>query len=361
MGLLEGSTYHYKVAYAGGNGSPLSGFSNIASGTVAFGPVTGLVAASGDGTVQLRWEFQGAVGNNYILTRKLGTAPDVPSSYVTVRAGVSGTSYLDEGLANKTFFTYRMITVNPGGQAVTSAPAEALPARPPLVADRAVTVHQDQNGNTLTFWPANTSLGAAQLYDLYDGSAMYPVGGYRVYKSLDGGVYSLVGTAPPSPPSAAVSPVTFLDAGATVIQGSTLTYLVRAFDAPPDVDLTNTLFVHEVPYREVVAKGLSASTALDRNAIRPNGLPNEHQVNIRLVVESQQRVVIKVFTLSGTFVRKLVDQDLAKGVYGLPGSSLPIVWDATNMNGTPVASGVYLISTEMSGGHREFQKVAVIR
>jgi hypothetical protein len=36
-------------------------------------------------------------------------------------------------------------------------------------------------------------------------------------------------------------------------------------------------------------------------------------------------------------------------------------WDATNMNGTLVASGVYLISTESPGPHQEFQKVAVIK
>jgi hypothetical protein len=119
--------------------------------------------------------------------------------------------------------------------------------------------------------------------------------------------------------------------------------------------------VHETPYDLAVAKGLSASTALDRNTIRPNGAPNEAVVNVRLVVESQQRVVVKVFTLGGTFVKELVDEDLPKGVYGLPGSLTPIQWNATNMNGTPVASGVYLIATEMSGGHREFQKVAVIR
>jgi hypothetical protein len=264
-------------------------------------------------------------------------------------------------LANKTSFIYRIVTVNAGGQDVTSASAEALPARPPVVAVAGVTLLQDKNGNTLSYWPANTTSGSSLKGDLFDPVSMYPLGGYRIYRSLDGATYQAVGTAPAGPLSGPVSPVTFVDSGITVIQGSTWTYLVRAFDAPPDVDLSNNLSVHETPYDLAVAKGLSASTALDRNAIRPNGAPNEGVVNVRLVVESQQRVVMKVFTLSGTFVKKLVDEDLPKGVYGLPGSSLPIQWDATNMNGTPVASGVYLITTEMSAGHREFRKVAVIR
>jgi hypothetical protein len=36
-------------------------------------------------------------------------------------------------------------------------------------------------------------------------------------------------------------------------------------------------------------------------------------------------------------------------------------WDARNMNGNLVASGVYFITTESPGGHQEFSKVAVIK
>jgi hypothetical protein len=91
------------------------------------------------------------------------------------------------------------------------------------------------------------------------------------------------------------------------------------------------------------------------------GASNEQKVNIRFVVTEPGRVNIKVYSLNGTFVKELVNSDFATGVYGLPGSTYPLSWDARNMNGTLVASGVYLISTEMAGGHQEFQKVAVIK
>jgi hypothetical protein len=161
--------------------------------------------------------------------------------------------------------------------------------------------------------------------------------------------------------------VSFTD-GVSLVGGPSYTYLVQAYDSPPDLPgfvsqsqaVTQGL-VHTTSYSTTIAYALSASTALDRNAIRPMGAPNEQKVNIRFVVTEPGKVNIKVFTLNGTFVKELVNRDFPTGVYGLADSTYPLSWDARNMNGTLVASGVYLISTEMAGGHQEFQKVAVIK
>ncbi len=366
--VVDSVSYVYKVAASSLTGQT-SAFSNSVSVTVGPQPLLSLIAFSNDGLVQLRWIYQGTATNSYTIQRKLGTEPD--SAYQTIKSGVVGVNYLDTGLLDKTFYTYRIITVDSLGLTAVSPPAIALPAAAPIVSNGAVSVAQGQNGNTLSWWPADTSLPPAPggLYDLFNTKTMYPLGGYSVYRSVDGGaVYQpLVGLVPAAPGEQAPGNVDFTD-GVSLVGGPSYTYLIQAYDAPPDLPgfvspsqaVTQGL-VHTTSYSTIIAYALSASTALDRNAIRPMGAPNEQKVNIRFVVTQPGKVNIKVFSLNGTFVKELVNNDFATGVYGLPGSTYPLSWDARNMNGTLVASGVYLISTEMAGGHQEFQKVAVIK
>jgi hypothetical protein len=145
-----------------------------------------------------------------------------------------------------------------------------------------------------------------------------------------------------------VSQTTYTDP-VTLIGGTAYTYLVRAYDVPGD----NPGMAHETPYNLVTAYPLAASTALDRNALRPFGALNEQVVNIRFVVTNPGNVNIKVYTLNGTFVKELVNTSYGIGVYWTS-------WDAHNMNGNLVASGVYLVTTAMNG-HQEIQKIAVIK
>ena len=191
---------------------------------------------------------------------------------------------------------------------------------------------------------------------------MYPLGGYLVFNSTDGG-----GTLnyPPS-----IVPVTFLNGSPTspvsyfdkeqLINGSAYTYEIQAFDDPPNLPVplsqAATLFyVHKTSYNQATAYPISTNTALDRNAIRPYGTPGEQLVNIRFVLTQPGNVTIKVYTLSGIFVKQLINQ-----YYGQPGIYWT-KWNAQNMYNNLVASGVYLITTESPGGHQEFEKVAVIK
>ena len=79
---------------------------------------------------------------------------------------------------------------------------------------------------------------------------------------------------------------------------------------------------------------------MDRNSLRPFGADNERSVNIRFVVTEDGRVSIKVYALSGVFVKQLVDDTFTKGIHWSK-------WDGTNRDGQRVASGVYLITTTM--------------
>ncbi|HUO57648.1 MAG TPA: hypothetical protein VMV05_05675 [bacterium] len=357
--LSDNGSYLYEVVPATNVafGSVLGSPSNQVAVTVLPRPVTNLSAVSGDGLVQLRWDYQGLATTSYDIYRKLTSAPD--SDFQALKLGYQGVNYLDNGLVDKNGYTYRVYTVEAGGLTSTAfVDALALPARPPIVQNESVSVSQDTSsaqtviGNTL-LWT-----GADQPSDGFpptgvDNTTMYPLGGYHIYSSTDGGgVYTPLATLPATLINGvAAAQCSYFDA-VELIGGSTYTYLVQAFDAPPDCPVS---LAHATSYNSVTAYPISPDTALDRNALRPNGSPNEQVVKIRFVVTEPGKVNIKVYGLSGTFVRELVNGEYGqKGIYWTQ-------WDGRNMNGSLVASGVYLVSTESPGNHREFQKVAVIK
>jgi hypothetical protein len=183
------------------------------------------------------------------------------------------------------------------------------------------------------------------------------LGGYSVYRSSDGGgTYELLA-------SLGVGSLSYTDP-VSIINGGSYTYVVYAYDAPPNVNTSNASMVHESTYNTVTASGLSASTALDRNSIRPfesaTGTSNPQVVDIRFVVTNPGNVQIKVYSLSGTFIKQLVNQSFGVGVFGGVSDPFPVQWDGRNASGELVASGVYLITTEMSG-FQTIDKIAVIK
>lgn len=371
--VSDGVSYLYEVAPTSANGI-LGPFSNQAAVNVFPQPVTDLVAASGDTLVQLRWEYQGVANNTYFITRKLGTAPN--SSAQTLRTGFQGLNFNDSGVVDKNFYIYNIYTVDANGlTSNTSAAVTALPAAGPALplvsiqgsngSITAAPVTLTQNtvstqtaiGNSLSWGGADQASGPAS----FNSQTMYPLGGYEVSSSSDGGnVYQILATLPVTLVNGYPAPVVGYFDQVQLVSGSTYSYLVQAFDNPPDlpVPLSQAVtegWVHVVPYQPVNAYPISPNTALDRNAIRPFGASNEQIVNIRFVVTSKGNVDIKVYTLDGTFVKELVNQSYSQpGIYWTK-------WDARNRIGNLVASGVYLVTTESPGGHQEFEKVAVIK
>ncbi|HXL73686.1 MAG TPA: hypothetical protein VN963_08690, partial [bacterium] len=233
-----------------------------------------------------------------------------------------------------------------GGLTGISQPVTALPAAPPIVPTTTLSLNQTQTGNIISWTAADPP---AQ----FNTATMYPLGGYNLYRSSDGGgTYQSVSIVGPNVTSC-LDPV-------SIINATSYTYTVYAFDAPPNVNTNDPNMIHQTPYGTVLAAGLSASTALDRNSLRPFGASNEQVVDIRFVVTNPGNVQIKVYSLSGTFIKQLVNQNFGVGVFGGVGDPNPVQWNGRNANGNLVASGVYLITTEMNG-LQEIDKIAVIK
>jgi hypothetical protein len=354
--VSDSVAYLYQVAAVSSDGVQ-SGLSASVSQLVVPQPVSGLTPISGDGLVQLRWTFQGAPSNTvtYTLLRKLGTDSN---PFQVVKTGITGNNFTDTGLLDKTFYVYELETIDTLSQATTlSAAVTALPAKPPIINDGAVTVSQSGNANTLSWYPADLAVPFTNPpVTVFDPTSMYPLGGYVIFQSQDGGAtYPVSFTSGIGQPSA--GSVTYVDPE-NIVGGLAFTYLVQAFDDPPDAPVS---LAHSSSYNIVTAFPLGASTALDLNAIRPNDpTGNAKVVNLRLAVTAPGMVTIKVYNLAGTFIKQLFHQSMNVGVYYKNTSFPGLQWDGKNMNGSLVASGVYLITTDMSG-HQEIDKVALIK
>ena len=73
------------------------------------------------------------------------------------------------------------------------------------------------------------------------------------------------------------------------------------------------------------------------------------------------KIKVNVYTLSGVFVKKILDTEFTLPVSELaPFESPDQIWDGTNVKGRKVASGVYLLVFELNG-EKSIEKIAVIR
>ena len=74
---------------------------------------------------------------------------------------------------------------------------------------------------------------------------------------------------------------------------------------------------------------------------------------IRFALPRATSAQLIVFNLQGREIRRLIDEFL-------PGGSHTIHWDATNHQGQPVSSGVYLYRLQ-AGGYGETRKMILLR
>ncbi len=77
------------------------------------------------------------------------------------------------------------------------------------------------------------------------------------------------------------------------------------------------------------------------------------RATVKYATVTPGRVVIKLFTVTGTYVATLLDADMPAGRGSLD-------WDGRNVSGSVVSSGIYLLRIDAPGIHKT-QKIAIIK
>ncbi len=121
-GLSNGTTYYYQVTAVNTYGE--SPKSNEASATPrrSTDPPTNLTATAGDSVIYLGWTAS-SNGTSYNVKRSLTSG----GPYATIASGVTGTTYINNGLVNGTTCYYVVTAVGVAGESPNSNEASATP------------------------------------------------------------------------------------------------------------------------------------------------------------------------------------------------------------------------------------------
>ncbi len=165
-GLLEGTTYYYRVSAIGAAGNNSAGSTDAGGGQIVpaagLATVTTLAAAAtdlaavaaSDTEISLSWTDHSNNEQGYTVSRASADG----SAWVTVATlGAHADSYTDTALTEGTAYTYEVSTFNAAGvtPAVGSASAYTLPAAPSTVSatptsTTAVTITWQNNSQAVT-------------------------------------------------------------------------------------------------------------------------------------------------------------------------------------------------------------------
>ena len=189
-GLVNGTTYFFKVAAV--NGAGTSAQSSEASATpvniVVLPPTpAGLAATAGDAQVALSWGASpGAASYSLYRSTTAGGEGTTP-----VATGITGLSYTSTGLTNGTQYFFKVAAVNSAGSSAQSGEVSATP-RSVIVVPPAPTALTAVAGDGLVGLSWGASSGAAS-YNLYRGTSSGGEGSTPVATGISGTSYSNAG------------------------------------------------------------------------------------------------------------------------------------------------------------------------
>jgi fibronectin type 3 domain-containing protein len=176
-GLINGTTYYYKVAAV--NSAGVSPQSNEASATpVAVqatvpSPPQSLTAKAGNGSVNLSWSAPGSNGGSPVTGYNVyrGTSAGGESA-TPIATNVTGTSFNDTSVNNGTTYYYTVAAVNAVGVSLPSNEASATP-QATVPSTPSGLVASGGNGSVALSWTIPTSDGGSPItgYDVYRGTS----------------------------------------------------------------------------------------------------------------------------------------------------------------------------------------------
>ena len=306
----DASTAVYSTAYTG----PLA-------------PPGTLVATPGDSRVTLVWTKINPQSYN-IYRRAETESYGAPLNSAPITFDVKEYTDTDPALVNGEKYYYVITAVNDAGEGPRSNEVSAVPYSPLTIADRTVIMTIENKKDVALSWQS------AQ-----DGT--YAVQNYRVMRSADGGaVYTTL---------TITADTEFADIETD--WDNVYLYMIRARDSAGNEDAVYNIVKVELALPDNRLRVFSNMVDFSKG----------ESLRLRYFIVKQGTVKISIHTLSGAFVKRLVETEFT-GELSLsdPYESPDIYWDGTNQAGKSAASGVYLIMLELDGV-RVTEKVAVVR
>jgi predicted phage tail protein len=171
-GLVNGTTYYFKVAAVNSAGQGLPSAEVQAVPATLPGVPTGLTATRGNAQVTLSWTAPASDGGSrvsgYLIYQ--GTSPGGENTTPVNGSLVTATSSTVTGLTNGTTYYFKVTAVNGVGEGRASSEVSAVPATVPG-APTGLTATRG-NAQVILSWAAPALDGGSQVtgYDLYVGT-----------------------------------------------------------------------------------------------------------------------------------------------------------------------------------------------
>ncbi len=296
---------------------------------------------AGDRQVQILWRKIASVTS--ITTYNIYRSTTAGTYSLPILSGIpSKDSFITDAnsLTNTSRYFYTMTCVNDAGESTRSAEFWAIPYKPAALPDDS-TLHTSHERREIKL----------QWDSALPGD--YPIVGYNLYRSTDGGgTFTYLGVTPVSIPQATATRFVDTDINYGAV------YLYRLH--PMDFDSTYALY-HEGPAYALARVDVEyPNNRLDvlRNAFNP---AKGEVVPIQLMQVQPGRAWLKIYNLAGEHIRTLWDDEVGSSYTPDFPFILYTQWDGKNTRGETVASGVYMIHTEGQSRYHQTRKIAVIK
>ncbi len=348
-GLLNG-TYYYQLTACNVQGLAADAAFALTATAAVFeppGPPEQVALIGGDQEIKVIWR-KVEQADTYIIYRTTtdglyGTPIPAGSLKSTDTSFVDAHS-AENPIINKQKYYYCLSALNDAGESTRSAQAWAVPYKPAQLPD----------DSAIAFFKLRRKV---QLQWKPSIPGDYPIIGYNLYRSHDGGANFIVqGNTPTVAASGnTITVFTYLDED--IVYDASYIYRLHALD----FDVVYNLH-HEGPAYPLLVVPIEQPVnriQVLRNAFNP---VRGERVPIQLMQVQPGRVWIKLYNLAGEHIQTLFDEEI-QGTYSTldPYISPLIYWDGRNKQGEIVASGVYLIHAEGPSRYHQTRKIAVIK
>ncbi len=294
-------------------------------------PPAKLVAIAGDSQAILLWQKDVMNPPDYYAVYRRQITDSAYGPPVANLYKFDEKEHVDSGLVNGTTYVYAVAAVNGFGEGPKSSEITVTP----YVAS--ILPHDSRlRGGIINKKDISLDWDAAS-----DGT--YPIAGYVVLRSTDKGFRYTTLTITPQ------TVTEYIDY--TTEWGNFYTYMVRVADSMGNTDAAYSLY--------------NVDLQLPGNKVRVFSnivdMSKGEKLKLRWFAVSPGKLKLSVHTLSGVFVKTLVETEVPPDASKTnPYESSDIIWDGKNAEGKSVASGAYLLIME-AGKERVSAKFAVIK